>query len=227
MKKSNRKTIKEKLYLADSADLPTKIKSRKVSMLNLDMCVGNYLAENIYEKWQEDFVDEDTGEVVSIDRHTAIFSAFQRIDLEMIKKLEEFDTSHINDIHIVDCETGFFVDQVFSVFGKATKAANVLRAILGLSYVDVSAEKDFNSEEVYQEYLEEEIGIKLEKHEVFISNETLGNIAYPTEEFDFFKQRSFAVSMTTLIKPVLKLVGCEYAIVRKHGIRIKYHEQML
>ncbi|MDE6487928.1 MAG: DNA-directed RNA polymerase subunit beta, partial [Paramuribaculum sp.] len=44
----------------------------KVNKTNLKKCVGRKLAARLLKTWQEDFVDEDTGEVVSIDRNEVI-----------------------------------------------------------------------------------------------------------------------------------------------------------
>jgi len=59
----------------------------KVSKPNLKKCVGRKLAARVLKSWSEDFVDEDTGEVVSIERNEII------VDRETIL-LEE----HIDDI---------------------------------------------------------------------------------------------------------------------------------
>src|SRR5690606_11243610 len=45
----------------------------KVSKSGLKKYVGRRLAARVLNKWTEDFVDEDTGEVVSIDRNEIIF----------------------------------------------------------------------------------------------------------------------------------------------------------
>ena len=59
----------------------------KVNKTNLKKAVGRKLAARVLKTWIEDFVDEDTGEVVSIERNDVI------IDRETV--LEE---SHIDDI---------------------------------------------------------------------------------------------------------------------------------
>ena len=59
----------------------------KVTKANLKKMVGKRLAARVLKTWVEDFVDEDTGEVVSIERNEII------IDRETV--LEE---SHIDDI---------------------------------------------------------------------------------------------------------------------------------
>ena len=59
----------------------------KVNKTNLKKAIGKRLAARVLKTWVEDFVDEDTGEVVSIERNDVI------IDRETV--LEE---SHIQDI---------------------------------------------------------------------------------------------------------------------------------
>ena len=59
----------------------------KVSKAGLKRLVGRKLAARVLKSWVEDFVDEDTGEVVSIERNEVI------IDRETV-----LETSHIDDI---------------------------------------------------------------------------------------------------------------------------------
>ncbi|MBO5427745.1 MAG: DNA-directed RNA polymerase subunit beta, partial [Prevotella sp.] len=44
----------------------------KVNKKNLKECIGRTLAANIMKSWYEDYADEDTGEVVSIERNDVI-----------------------------------------------------------------------------------------------------------------------------------------------------------
>ena len=64
----------------------------KVSRTSLKKLVGRKLAARILKSWVEDFVDEDTGEVVSIERNEVI------IDRETILENEHID-------NIIDSET--------------------------------------------------------------------------------------------------------------------------
>ena len=59
----------------------------KVNKTNLKKCIGRRLAARVLKTWNEDFVDEDTGEVVYIERNNVI------VDRETV--LEE---SHIDEI---------------------------------------------------------------------------------------------------------------------------------
>jgi DNA-directed RNA polymerase subunit beta len=57
----------------------------KVSKVALKKCVGRKLAARVLKSWIEDFVDEDTGEVVSIERNEVL------IDRETIIENEHID----------------------------------------------------------------------------------------------------------------------------------------
>ena len=59
----------------------------KVNKTNLKKVVGKKLAARVLKTWNEDFVDEDTGEVVTIERNEVI------IDRETV-----LDNSHIDEI---------------------------------------------------------------------------------------------------------------------------------
>ncbi len=57
----------------------------KVSKTALKKCIGRKLAARVLKSWIEDFVDEDTGEVVSIERNEVI------IDRETVLENEHID----------------------------------------------------------------------------------------------------------------------------------------
>ena len=61
----------------------------KVNKTNLKKCIGRKLAARVLKTWNEDFVDEDTGEVVYIERNEII------VDREKI--LDETDIEDILD----------------------------------------------------------------------------------------------------------------------------------
>jgi len=58
----------------------------KVNKINLKKIVGQRLAARVLKSWVEDFVDEDTGEVVSIERNEVI------LDRETVVENEHIDT---------------------------------------------------------------------------------------------------------------------------------------
>ena len=60
----------------------------KVSKSGLKKVVGRKLAARVLKTWIEDFVDEDTGEVVSIERNEVIIDRETVIEKELEIKLE-------------------------------------------------------------------------------------------------------------------------------------------
>ncbi len=61
----------------------------KVNKANLKKAVGRKLAARILNTWEEDFVDEDTGEVVSIERNDVILDRETEITEEHIDSILE------------------------------------------------------------------------------------------------------------------------------------------
>ncbi len=59
----------------------------KVSQKALKALKGRHLAGRVFRSWNEDFVDEDTGEVVSIERTDDILPREAEIDDEAIEKI--------------------------------------------------------------------------------------------------------------------------------------------
>ncbi len=61
----------------------------KVSKANLKKYVGRKLAARVLKTWVEDFVDEDTGEVVSIERNEVIIDRETTLEAEHIDEIIE------------------------------------------------------------------------------------------------------------------------------------------
>jgi DNA-directed RNA polymerase subunit beta len=76
-------TDRDILNLFDIAD---EVKVNKASIKKL---VGRKLAARLLKTWVEDFVDEDTGEVVSIERNEVIFERDMVISDEMVDRILE------------------------------------------------------------------------------------------------------------------------------------------
>ena len=67
----------------------------KVNKTNLKKNIGKRLAARVLKRWNEDFVDEDTGEVVSIERNEVIMERETEITEENIIDILESNTSSI------------------------------------------------------------------------------------------------------------------------------------
>ena len=83
-------TDKEILQIFDLAE------EVKVNKTNLKKYAGCKLAGHVLKSWNEDFVDEDTGEVVSIERNEVIMERETEItDDNMMEILESGFLNHL------------------------------------------------------------------------------------------------------------------------------------
>ena len=73
----------------------------KVSKSGLKKCIGRKLAARVLNSWFEDFVDEDTGEVVSIERNEIVLDMDIIIDKDNIEEILETNTKTIL-LHKID-----------------------------------------------------------------------------------------------------------------------------
>ena len=67
----------------------------KVSKAGLKKILGRKLVARVLNTWYEDFVDEDTGEVISIERNEVILDRDTILDKENIEKILESNTKTI------------------------------------------------------------------------------------------------------------------------------------
>jgi DNA-directed RNA polymerase subunit beta len=67
----------------------------KADKKNLEKCVGKRLAARVLRTWVEDFVDEDTGEVVSIERNEIVLERDSVLDASNIAMILEMDVKSI------------------------------------------------------------------------------------------------------------------------------------
>ena len=72
--------------ILDCFDLAEEVKVTKAA---LSKCVGRVLAGNVLKAWTEDFVDEDTGEVVTIERNEEIISRETELTPELCETILE------------------------------------------------------------------------------------------------------------------------------------------
>ena len=67
----------------------------KVNKTNMKKCVGRKLAARVLKSWVEDFVDEDTGEVVSIERNEVLMERETILDEAHVEDILESGVSSI------------------------------------------------------------------------------------------------------------------------------------
>ena len=79
----------------DILDIFSLAEEVKVSKSNLKKVIGKQLAARVVDSWTEDFVDEDTGEVVSMERTEVVIERDKELTEEDIEKILELDVKTI------------------------------------------------------------------------------------------------------------------------------------
>ncbi|MBP5527939.1 MAG: DNA-directed RNA polymerase subunit beta [Bacteroidales bacterium] len=79
----------------DILDIFSLAEEVKVTRNSLKKVVGKQLAARVVESWTEDFVDEDTGEVVSMERTEVVIERDVELTEEHINKILELDIKSI------------------------------------------------------------------------------------------------------------------------------------
>ena len=67
----------------------------KCTRESLEASIGRTLAGNVLNSWAEDFVDEDTGEVVSIERNEIIIERETELTQELVERILETSTKTV------------------------------------------------------------------------------------------------------------------------------------
>src|SRR6187397_2884607 len=89
----------------------------KVDKKSLSANVGRKLAARVLRTWTEDFVDEDTGEVVSIERNEIVLERDSVLDEEAIDTISEMD---VKSIFIQKEEVGGDFAIIYNTLNKDT-----------------------------------------------------------------------------------------------------------
>ena len=90
----------------------------KVTKANLKKAVGRKLAARVLKTWVEDFVDEDTGEVVSIERNDVVIDRETVIEEEHVQEILDAGVSTIL-LHREDVNTNDYAI-IFNTLQKDT-----------------------------------------------------------------------------------------------------------
>lgn len=79
---------------------------------------GNYTAERLLRTWKEDFVDEDTSEVISIDRNEILFDRGTLLDNDTLSQINFYlQSEDIKDVLVSNQKrTGLAIKNSISVY---------------------------------------------------------------------------------------------------------------
>ena len=87
--------------------METKLKEIKKHTSDLSEMKNQYLAERLLRSWKEDFVDEDTGEVIQIERNEILFDKGTFIDQDVLTQINFYlQTEDIKEVHISNQKRG-------------------------------------------------------------------------------------------------------------------------
>ena len=68
---------------------------------DLTVLKGKYLTENLYRRWEEKFVDEDTGEFVPIERREIILYQGEELTDENLQTIKFFmDSGELKEVSV-------------------------------------------------------------------------------------------------------------------------------
>jgi hypothetical protein len=73
--------------IAKKVPVETRHTEERFTTTNPAEMLGKYLAKELRKSWEEDFLDEDTGDVVSIGRHEPLIRAGQLIDQDLLAEI--------------------------------------------------------------------------------------------------------------------------------------------
>lgn len=90
--------------------MQTKFNEVKFTTSNPDEAMGMFLAGRLYKHWKEDFIDRDTGEVVTIDRTDVLMERGTKIDYNVAASLNFYiQAGDITEFEVTDqCRTGVY-----------------------------------------------------------------------------------------------------------------------
>ena len=88
----------------------------KVNRKNLKDCIGRTLAARVLKSWNEDFADEDTGEVVTLERHEVVLERETEITEENIQDI--LDSGNSTILLHKDAEAANKYSIIFNTLGK-------------------------------------------------------------------------------------------------------------
>jgi hypothetical protein len=97
-----------------------------ISVSRLKEYLGYQIAEEVIERWNEDFVDPDTGIVVTIERTKNIIDKWEKVDEEAIEILKEHNKTSVL-ISTYKPVSEFIETTEYNIVFEVAKALSLLR----------------------------------------------------------------------------------------------------
>lgn len=90
-------------------NLTPRMEEEIITTSDLSQMKGKYLAENLYQRWTEDFIDESTQEVVTLDRHALLFEKGKYIDHDLLTQINFYlQTQDISEVKVCNVQRTAF-----------------------------------------------------------------------------------------------------------------------
>lgn len=68
--------------------IQTKLNENLIHTSDPTQMMGKYLAKHLTRKWNEEFIDEDTGHVITVERNEVLFDKGTLIDRSNLPQIE-------------------------------------------------------------------------------------------------------------------------------------------
>ena len=146
--------------------------------------IGKYLAANVLRTWNEDFVDDETGEVVTIERNEILFERGKYIDNDLATEInfylqsndvKEVEVSNQRRLAYENKRTSLYPFKIFATIGGKRhnfilQAQNIVKAYeVATDYIELNFTQPFDI-----------VGIKLMDRVIILNDLSLIHISEPT-----------------------------------------------
>ena len=105
--------------------MKTKKEEVKITTNEVDILAGKYLSKNLLRGWKEKFVDEDSGEVVEVERNEIIYPIGTYLGNDEISKiLFHQQSGDIEEVEVSDTKRACVEKGLYSVVWEANCEIN-------------------------------------------------------------------------------------------------------
>ncbi|AVR47232.1 hypothetical protein C7S20_19335 [Christiangramia fulva] len=103
----------------------TRFQEEIITTADLDKMKGKYLAERLLRTWIKDFIDEDNGDVVSLDRNEIIYDKGTFITSDVLSEINfHLQTNEVKEVKVSNQKRIGFLSGGFTSVWQATAKFN-------------------------------------------------------------------------------------------------------
>ena len=112
--------------IEDMPSVKTRFHEEVFNTSDLNVMKGMYLAERLLRKWNEDFVDEDTGESVAIERNEILFDKGTFLSSDILSQINFYlQSQDIKEVCVSNQQrSGFTANGLTSVWSATVSVSN-------------------------------------------------------------------------------------------------------